>query len=148
MSIIVVGRCSFTIRRGILSLKRKLWIILTSKIFSTWTGGWRLFVGVLRCQFKHPLSEDDWESELLSRSLPATEINRLLSTHFTPQCRISQPLSLSSLAWFSLSIRQHVCVEAVLKVMTRVQMKSYYRAAISTVSMNTHTHTDFSIYNQ
>lgn len=43
---------------------------------------------------------------------------------------------------FLLSVRQHVCVEAVLKVMTQVKMKSYYRAAISTVRyQHTHTHT-------
>lgn len=85
MSFRVVGGCSFTLKRGKLNLKRKLWFVLTSKTFSTWTGGWHFSVHVWRCQSKHPLSEDDWESELLSRSLPATEINRPLSTRFTPR---------------------------------------------------------------
>ncbi len=54
------------------------------------------------------------------------------------------------------SVREHVRVDAALEVMSRVQMKSYYRAAITKVTANTvavfthththtHTHTQFKI---
>lgn len=44
-------------------------------------------------------------------------------------------------------VRDRVCVDAVLELMTRVKMKSYYRAAITAVRDDT-THSSHSLLTQ
>ncbi|KAI3376790.1 hypothetical protein L3Q82_000383 [Scortum barcoo] len=71
------------------------------------------------CQFKRPSSGDDSVSELLSKSSAAEEPNKLLKESYI--------MNYLDKIWES------VRVDTVLRVMSRVQMKSYYRVAITTV---------------
>lgn len=88
-----------------------------------------------RCQSRLPSSGDDWASELLSKSSPATETSRLSKAQHRPTNRYfwSVREALYFIYQFIFPQRGHVRVESVLEVMNRVNMKSYYKAAITAV---------------
>lgn len=96
------------------------------------------------------------QTSIIRRRLGIRAAFQVLTCHEDPQAAeysiysqmYDSTAQLSVLIGCLFSIRQHVCVEAVLKVMTQVKMKDYYRAAISTVRYQharTHTNTQTSV---